>query len=168
MLGKLGNGLGQQVAAGAAGHVVENHGHGGGIGDGGKVLNKAVLGGLVVVGGHNENGVRTHLAGVFGVVQHVLGVIGAGAGDDGDTLSDLLHGVGDDLFLVFRFDGGVLAGGAHDHQRIDAVFNLEFDEAAQGFVVNGAVGDHGSDNGGSHAGENGVLHSLISPILCVS
>ena len=163
MLGKPCNGLGLQVAAGAAGDVVQDHGHGGSVGNGGEVLVKAVLSGLVVVGGHHQNGVRAHFAGGLGVGKNVLGVVGAGAGDDGNPLCHLLYGVGDDLLLIFRLDGGVLAGGAHDHQGVDAVFNLEFDEATQGFVVNGAVRGHGGDNGGSHTGENCVLHILISP-----
>ena len=165
MLGKLRHGLGQQIAAGAAGHIVENDGQGAFVCHGGEMGDKTVLGGLIVVGSDHQNGVRPHLTGVAGVVQNVLGVVGAGAGNDGNPSGRLLYGVGDDLFLILRLNGGVLAGGAHDHQAVDAGADLEFHKAAQSLIVDGTVGVHGGDDGSGHTGKNRVFHSVSPSVI---
>ncbi len=126
------------------------------------MLVQAVLGGLIIVGGHHQDGIRAYFAGIFGIVQHMVGIVGAGAGDDGDPLCDLFHGEADDLLLVGIFNGGIFAGGAYDHDGIDAVFNLEFNKPTQGIKIN-AVPGHGGDNGSSHAGKDGVFHYCQSP-----
>ena len=95
-------------------------------------------------------------------MQHVVGIVGAGAGDDGDTLRHLFHGVADHCSLVLRLDGGILAGGAHDHDAIDAIFDLELDETAQGLIVDTGLGHGGNDRRG-HAGENSLFHFCFSP-----
>ena len=120
--------------------------------------NQALLGGLVVVGGHHQHGIGSHFAGGLGVVDDMLGIVGAGAGNDGNTACNGFYHEADNLFLFLILNGGVFAGGTHNHQSVDSVFNLEFDEAAEGFVVNGAVNVHGGNQCGSHAGKNGVLH----------
>ena len=161
MLRQPGQGPGQQIHTGAPRNIVDDHRHRGGVGHRGKMPEQAVLGGLVVIRRHHQHGVGPGRAGVAGIGQDMLGVVGAGTGDDGDPARHLFHGIADDPGLVLRLDGGVLAGGTHDHQSVDAAFHLEFDEPSQGFIVD-AVGGHGGDNGGSHAGKDGVLHFFLS------
>ena len=94
----------------------------------------------------------------------MLGVVGAGTGDDGDPACHLLDGEFDNLLLLFKFDGDVFAGGTHNHDGVDSVFNLEIQEAVQSLVVDGVSG-HGGDNGGSHAGKDGFFHSNLLYLL---
>ena len=163
MLGKLGHSLGQQIAAGTAGHVVQDDRHGRSIRHGGKVGNQAVLGGLVIVRSHHQHSVGTHFAGVAGVLQHMLGIVGAGAGNHRNPARNLLYRIADDLLLILRLNGSIFAGGSHHHNGIDAIFNLELQEASQGIIVNAGFG-HGGNNGSGHSGKDGVLHKLS--LLC--
>ncbi len=73
--------LGRQVAAGAAGHVVEHHRHAHRVGDGAEVRQQAVLLGLVVVGRDDEHGVGAGLLAALRQLRRLVGVVGAGAGD---------------------------------------------------------------------------------------
>ena len=156
------HGGGQQIAAGAAGDVVEDHRNGGSVGNGGEMLDQTLLGCLIVVGSYHQQGIGTHFAGIFGVVQHMVGVVSADTGNDRNALCHPLHGETDDLLLIFRLNGGIFAGGTHDHDGIDAVFNLEFNKVCQSVIVDAQVCLHRGHNGGSHALENRVLHISFS------
>ena len=163
MFGNLGQGLGQQIAAGTTRHIVHNHRHGRSVRNSSKVGNQAVLGGLVVVRGHHQHGIRPHFAGVAGIVQHMLGIVGTGAGNHRNPARHLLYRIADDFLLILRLNGGIFAGGAHHHNGIDAAFDLEFQESSQSIIVNAGFG-HGGDNGSGHSGKDGVLHKLS--LLC--
>ena len=169
MVSQNGAGLGSQVAAGTAGDVVHDDGLGGVVRNALVVLDEAVLGGLVVVGGDHQDGIRAVVTGGLGEVQHMLGVVGAGAGDDGDPACGLLHGEADDLLALGGGEGGTLTGGAHGDQRGNAVVDLEIDQTAQVFIVH-ASGGHGGDQGGTDALEDGLVglcHNIFLPFFSV-
>ena len=161
MLRQFRHGFGQQIAAGAAGHIVENHRHGGRVGNGGEMGNQTVLGGLVVIGGHHQNRVGARRTGGLGVGDDVGGVVGAGSGNDGNPSGHPFHGVADHFCLILRLNGGVFAGGSHDHQGVDAAFDLPVDKPAHGLVVN-AAGVHRGHHGSRHTTKNGFLHVSFS------
>lgn len=77
--GDAGHGGGQHVAAGAAGHVVQDDGHGHFGTDGLEVLVQAFLRGLVVIGGDVQGGVRPDIFGELGQRDGFAGVVGARA-----------------------------------------------------------------------------------------
>ena len=159
MLGQLDIGLRLDADAGAGGDVVQDHRLGAGVGDGVVHGHQAVLGGLVVVGGDHQDGIRPVGAGALGELHGVSRLVGAGAGDDGHPAVNLLAGEGDGPAVLGVAEGGALPGGAADHQGVDALVDLPVDELAELGIVD-AVGGEGGDQGGGNAAENGgvVLH----------
>ena len=125
-LGQAEDGFGIEVDGGAAGHVVEGDGEGvNGFSEGQKVLELALLGGLVVVGIGGEHGVdAAHLAEAAGEAQQrARGVVGA-AGPHRHTAG---RGLGYDAqrqqpFLFVQ--RGRLACGPAGHQKVDAGVDL--------------------------------------------
>ena len=169
MVSQDGTGLGRQVAAGAAGDVVHDDGLGGVVRDPLIVLDQAVLGGLVVVGSHHQDGIGAVVTGGLGEVQHMLGVVGAGTGHHGDTACGALDGEADDLLALGGGQGGALAGGAHGNQSGNAVLDLEVDEPCQIVIVH-AGGGHGRDQGSTDALEDGLVglgHVIFLPFFSV-
>ena len=155
------HGGGGDVAPGAGGDVVQDAGHTAGVRNIGKELNQTVLGGLIIIGGHQQHGVGAHLARVFGQVDGIGGIVAAGTRDDRNATRHPLYTVANDLFMLVVRQGGGLAGGARHHDGVDALGDLPVDEAAELLVVH-AGGGHGGDDGGSSAGKDGVLHNSIS------
>jgi len=119
------------------------------------------LGGLVVVRGHHQHGIGAVVAGALGEFQYVLGVVGAGSGNDGHTARHPLHGEADDFLPLLGGQGGAFAGGAHGHQGVDALLQLEVDETGQGVIVH-AGGGHGRYHSGGNAPEDQVFHRNFS------
>ena len=76
------HGLRGDGAAGAAGDIVEDGGDGHRVGHGGEVAVHALLVGLVVVGGDEQQAVGPQLLGPQALLHHGLGAVGASAGDD--------------------------------------------------------------------------------------
>jgi len=153
----------QQIAAGAGGDVVENDGLVYLVRNGGEVGNKAILSGLVIVGGHHQQGIGPGLGGADGEVHGVLGIVGSGSGNDRNPARHPVNGKGNDLFPLLRGQGRAFAGGTHGHQGVDAAFQLEVNKPAQGFIVHPFRG-HRCHHGRSHAFENCFLHR-DSPFL---
>ena len=159
---QLCRGGGQQVAAGAARHVIEDDGDGGCVRHGGEVGDEALLRGLVVIRCDRQQRVGARLAGVADVFQDVEGVVRADAGDDGHAARHAVYGEADDFRLFRELQGGAFTGGAHGHDGVDAGGELKVDETAQSVVVHGEVVLHGRDDGGGGAFENRVLHNGCS------
>ena len=155
--------IGGEGYAGAAGHVVEDDGQLGAVGDVFIVLDEAGLAGLVVVGGDMEQGVGS---GVLGVLRQVDGGGGVVRARAGNHLYPVVHPLdaelhGGDVFPDGH--GGRLAGGAADAHRVHAGFDLSVDQLAEGVVVDGAVVVKGGDQGGAGAGEDWSSHNEMHP-----
>jgi hypothetical protein len=73
--------------------------------------------------------------------------IAAGAGDHGNAARDVLDRQLDQFAVFVRADGGRLAGGADDTDRVRAFCNMPIDQFAQAVLVQTAVLKHRSDNG---------------------
>ena len=155
--GDAGHGGGQHVAAGAAGHVIQDDGHGHFGTDGLEVLVQAFLRGLVVIGGDVQGGVRPDIFGELGQRDGFAGVVGARAGDDGNAFVDLLDADADSGFMLVVGHRGGFAGGAAGHEAVDALFDLPFDEFTVSFLIDLAVlerrhqcGESSVETSGSH------------------
>ena len=161
MLGHLGYGLGEHIAAGTAGDVVEDAGLVDGIGHGYRAGDHALLGGLVVVGSHQQHGIRAHGGGVAGELHRVGGIVGACARDDGNAVIDPLHAVLDGGAMLVVGEGRALARGANGHDGVDALLDLPVDHGAVAVKVD-AIGGQGGDDGGGGAGEyGGFVHGFV-------
>lgn len=156
MLGQLHVSLRLDADAGAGRDVIEDHRLGAGVGDGVVHRHQTALGGLVVVGGHDQNGIGTVGAGALGQLHGVVGLVGAGAGDDRHPAVDPLAGVGDGAAVLGVGQGGAFAGGAADDQGVDPLGDLPVDQGPEAVKIN-AFGGGGGDKGGSNASENRIL-----------
>ncbi len=109
---------------------------------------EALLRGLVVVRGDHQQAVGAGLLGGAGELDAVVGVVGAGSGDDVGAVADRFdHGAYELGFL--RIAGGRgLTGGAVDDQAVVACVDQVRGEALGAVEVEGALGGEGSDHGG--------------------
>ena len=118
-----------KIGAGAAGYVVKDDGQLSGACDGGKVLELALLRGLVVVGiGAEDGGNAGDAGGEAGAFFCAAGGIVRTAGPDGDAA---IGGLGDDAedaepFLVG--EGRRFRSGAAGDEPVDAAGDLPLDE----------------------------------------
>ena len=87
--GKAQDGVVGHADDGAAGYVVDNHRNRSGFGDGFELLVPAFLGGLVVLGDVGKGVVCTGFFGGTGECDGFEGVVGAGAGDNGNAFVDV-------------------------------------------------------------------------------
>ena len=104
------------------------------------------------------------MAGEFGQLNGVGGVVGARARDHRNAAVGALHAEAHNLLVLRVAQGGALAGGAAGNQRIDAGFNLPVDQAAVGFVIHFAACGEGGDQCGGDAFEDGVAHGFVPPV----
>ena len=158
VLGKLRQTGGGQVAAGAAGDIVQNAGQVHGIRNGGVVGDQTGLAGLVVVGGDQQQGVGAVRLRLTAEPDGVPGIVGAGARNDRNPPGSLFDGVADARGMLLIRHGGGLAGGAADDNGIGAVVDLVVNDAPQLLEIHAAVGTHGGDDRHGGAGKNGLLH----------
>ena len=100
VLSKLCTGFRLYVDARARGNIVQNDGFIHRIGNGKEVLDKAALGGFVVVRRDLKQCVRTDLTGIFGKGNGIIGVVAARTGNDRNASGDLFDSIADKL-LVF-------------------------------------------------------------------
>ena len=152
---------GKEIAAGAAGDIVQDDRNRGCICYGGKVGNQTVLGGLVVIRCDNQQGVSAGLAGVADVLQHMERVVGAGAGNYGNPTCDAVDGEADDVFLLGVFQCGAFAGSADGHDGVDAGINLKINQTAQCVIIDREIIVHRGDDCGSSAFKYGTFHRML-------
>ena len=79
----------RDVATRTGGNVVKNDGLVGLLGRFQKVLDQALRGSLVVVGGDQQQRIRSYLARVFRKLNAVSGIVRAGTGNNGNATCDL-------------------------------------------------------------------------------
>ena len=129
-LAQLGQRCGQDVAAGAAGDVVQDAGQRNGVRNRGKMRDQPGLAGLVVVRRHQQQRVGAHLLGMPAQLDGIRRVVRAGPGDDRHAAGRVLHRKADALGVLLVRQRGRFAGRAADDDGVDAVFDLVVDDAA--------------------------------------
>ena len=116
------------------------------------------MSGLVIIRGHQQQGVGAGGLGVLGQHQGGSGVIAAGAGDDLDPAGDLLDAVFHGFHVLFQRHGGGLAGGAADADGVRTGGDLTLDQLTELVKVHLVVIGEGGDDGNAGTGKNGVMH----------
>ena len=102
----------------------------------------------------------------------MAGVIGAGAGNDGDLALHPLNGELQHLAVLVVGEGRGLAGGGADHNGGDAGGNLPINQIAKSLVVH-ALFVHGRDDGGCRTRKNMLLfhkdpHSFVESVMLLA
>ena len=165
MLAQFQSSLRGNVQAGAGRHVVHDHRDASGLSHGGKVSNQTSLRGLVVIGSHHQQSVCAAFGRLCGQCAAVVGIVGAGTGNDGHAVVDNIHRILDSGKLLLIGHSRALAGGAADDDGIGMVRDLILNNAAQLVKVDASVLVHRGDNGNTRAGKDRILHSL--KLLCM-
>ena len=138
VLGQLDDGADLDFAAGAAGHVVEDHGQAE-IGDGGEMPEQAGLARPVVVGRHLQGCIGAGILGMLRQLQRLARGVPAGAGDDLAAPTRGRDADLDDLVVLVKVHGWRLACRAHRYHAGDARGDLLLDDRAELAIVYGAV-----------------------------
>ena len=156
MLGEDLIGLRREAAAGAGGNVIHDDGGVDPVGDVLIVHDKTGLGGLVIIGGHQQKAVRAGLLRVVGEVKGSGGVVAAGAGNDLDAVVHVLHAVVHAGNVLPDGLGGGLAGGSTDADGVRSGSDLHIQKLTKLIEIN-ALLVKGGDDGDTGAGENRLL-----------
>ena len=127
------------AAAAAAGDVVQDAGDVHSIRYGLKVLVDALLVGLVVVGGNEQQAVGSQALIGERLGEHGLRGVRARAGNDGDAACNLLDHGGDNGVVFVIGHRGTLTGGAQGEDSVSAVLQVEIDKAFECVKVDAAV-----------------------------
>ena len=125
---------------------------------------KTSLRGLIVVGRHQQQGVRTAGSRLCGQSTAVVGIVRTGTGDDRHTVVYEIHGVLDGGQLFFVGHGRAFTGGAADDDGVGAAGDLILNDAAQLVKIDAAVLVHRGDDGNTRTSKNRILHS--KKLLC--
>ena len=150
-------------AACPAGDIVENAGDLHRVGHGGKVAEDALRIALVVVGGDEQQAAGPQRLRPQALLQHGLGGVGAGAGDDGNPAGGGLNDAAQNRVVLLVGHGGALPGGAQGKNGVGFVRNVPLRQLPQLLKVHRSVGVEGG-----HQGHNGALqvadvHGSIPP-----
>ena len=144
-----------EIDARAPGHVVDDDGRAGALGDLAEVLDDAGLGRPQVVGRDREDGVDAGGLGTLGEGDGVAGVVRAGAGDNRAAVAELLLDLLPEAGLLVVAQEGCLAGGAGNDNSLVASADEGGGEAAGEDVVDLALGGVGGDHGGEESTDLG-------------
>ena len=120
---------------------------------------QTALGGLVVVRSNGQTCVRAAFSGELGQRDGIIGVIGAGARDDGNAMVYVLAAPGQNLAVILVVQGGGLAGRAADDDGIGMMRNLVVDNTAELLVVYLTGGLERGDDRNTGTGKNRLLHN---------
>jgi integrase len=144
-----------QVAAGAARHVVQNDRNRDALGDRLVVLEQPFLCRPVVIRGHHQACVGAHILGELRRLDGVPRAVRAGTGDHGDPLGSALYHCAHDADVLLEVQRRRFAGRADRDEGAGAVGDVEFDQPAEGLVIDRAVRLHGRDERHDTAAEHG-------------
>lgn len=86
---------------------------------------KTLLRCLIIVGGNDQNGVRTGLLGVNAQFNGMGGVVAACAGNDRNPFGDLFYRKTNDRFMFLIRHGRRFAGRAAYDDRVRMILNVE-------------------------------------------
>ena len=102
---------------------------------------------LIVVRGDDQKAVRPQLLRPQALLQHGLGAVGAGAGDDGNASAHGLHHALEDGVVLLMGHGGAFAGGAQGEDGVGLAFQVPLDQLLELAEVYRAVVLEGRDQG---------------------
>ena len=145
-------------AARAARHVVEDAGHGDGVGRVGEVAVHALGVGLVVVRGDDEERVGAHRLVAAAHLDLRGRAVGARADDDGHASRDRVDRVAHDGGVLLVRHRGVFTRRAERENGARAAGDLALDEMGEGFEVHASVFVEGRDHGDDGASDVFELH----------
>src|SRR3954454_4661313 len=118
------------------------------VGDGAEVLDDAAGGRLVVVRSDDEETVYTELVRFTRQVNGVSGGVRPGAGDNGASPAQSVHGDTEELEPLVVGEVGALTGGAGDDQPIGTTLDEVLREFAEALEVDRTVTPERRDDGG--------------------
>jgi hypothetical protein len=95
------------------------------------VANEPLLRRFIVVGGADEQAVHTDCVGGRAVFNDFLGVVAAGAGDDGNAPVDAFHDELNDAEPLVERERRALAGGCAANDCVRMICNLQFDQPCE-------------------------------------
>jgi hypothetical protein len=168
MLAQLQSRFRRNVQARAGGHVVQDDRDAAGFGHGGKVSHQTRLAGLVVVRGHQQQGVRAAGSRFCRQCTAMIGIVGTCTCHDGDAVVDRIDREFDGSQLLLIGHGRALAGGAADDNGVRSPCDLILNDTAQLVKIDTAVLIHRGDNGDSRTRKDRILHAkkLLCSALC--
>lgn len=105
-------GGGRKIHTGAGGDIVKHQRLIDRIGDGGIAFDQPLLRGFVVIWRHHQKRVRTRVACVFAHFYGVVGIVGAGACDDGNAAGRALDRMAYQPLVLRVCEGCIFARGA--------------------------------------------------------
>ena len=156
--------LGGDVQAGTGRHIIQDNRDAARLGHSGKVGHQTCLRGLVVIGGHKQQGIGTAGSRLCCQCTAVIGIIGTSTRNNRHPVIDRLDRKLDGGQLLLIGHGRAFAGSSADHNSIGAPCNLIFNDAAQLIKVDAAIFVHGGDDRHRRAGKDRILHSI--KLLC--
>ena len=128
------------------------------------MLVQALLIGLVVIGGNDEHGVGAGLFGVAGEFNRFVGVVGPGAGNDGNAALGLVDAPLNNAFMLGVGQSRAFAGGADGNEAMRALRDLPIDMTAEGGFINFAVFER-RDQSRHRTSESAILAHDVIPLL---
>ena len=114
--------------------------------------------GLVVVGGNEEQAVGPQLLGSEALLQHGLGAVGAGTGNDRYSPRRRLDDAAEGGVVLLVGHGGALTGGAQGQNGVGLVLDMPLHQFTELFKIHTAVGVEGSDQGYDRALQIADVH----------
>ena len=165
MLGKRLIGLRRAADACAGGNVVEDDRNVDRVRNGGEMLHKTALRGLVVVRRDGEQRIDARALRGFGERNGGRGAVRAAARDDGHAAVDGAHAALNERHALIVAQRRGLAGCAADDDGVGAALNLALDETVEGFEIDTVAAKRCDDSDGA-AGEDAGFHKgLLSMTL---
>ncbi len=140
--GQATHGFWQHVTGGPAGHIVQNLGDVHGFGNGLVMQIQAFLGGLVVIGGHQQAGIRTCLGSTAGKADGFGGGVGAGTGHDGNAARNMLYGKADHPAVFLLVECGRFPRGTHGNDSARPLIHVPVQQFVQRVPVDRTIRRH--------------------------
>jgi len=127
------------------------------------VCDQTALRSLVIVRRNRQTGISAAFSCKLGQLNGVCGVVGTRAGNDRNTVVDILAAPCQCFAVLLVVQGGGLAGRAADDDRISMMCDLVVDNAAELLVVYLTGGLERGDDRNTRTGKNRLLHSKNAP-----
>ena len=161
MLGEGCGSFGQQIAACARGYIIQYAGKACGIRGCDKRCRHALLSCLVIVGSDQQKRISADLLCIFGQLDSVSGIVGAGARDNGNTTCDALNTILYSCAVLFVGKRGAFTCGADGNDGVDALFNLPIYECAEALEVDTRGGERGDNSRCGSRENSAMVHCFV-------
>ena len=165
MLGKRLIGLRRAADACAGGNVVEDDRNVDRVRNGGEMLHKTALRGLVVVRRDGEQRVDARTLRGPGERDRGRGAVRAAARNDGHTAVDGAHAALDERHALVVAQRRSFAGRATDDDGVGAALDLTLNETVEGFEIDTVAAKRCDDSDGAAGKHTGFHKGLLSMTL---